>query len=649
MRSRLFSLYLLFIFATNVSASLPGKIIPDVPDASQPPPSNSANWCVPMAAVNIIDYWANVQCRAGAFGLLGVSPPEVASEDIGWFCGTNGAGSPNRMNTHSLWPGTLTSDIQAGVDEFIQWDIYHLYNNPNPILPQKMSAAWILDTDSTLGFSYYKNEIDEHRPAIVCFSNWDLVLSDSVKDPSLQETVYVYRWADPIHNQPQINGAPEETWFPDDNAANAPGHTVTGYGYWEIFDPDTSGTPTNWVIVRDNWLVTPKAVAVPWNYWKATVALNPGEYVINVPFTDNPYSIDGLVTLFEKLNATSVTIRNSNAIAYVRATTQQTLYIIITNIRNTASQIFEYRLCFDVLDNGGQAPQTDDIEIIVRTDGTRLEKAGNGAVWTSTSISGWNSAFSLPLPPSQFYFEIEIDYAKLGLFRGYCDTLGFSIWESQTDTWGWPSASSEHVPCTWGDMISTDCFTPVELSSFLARTDGRDVELRWRTESESNNIGFRIERSVDGKDFHTVGYAPGSGTTNQPRTYVWQDQNLQPGAYAYQLRQIDTDGETRVYGPRFVEIKPPTEFIVSPVYPNPFNGTARIDVLLPGDSHLLIDVYDVMGRKIDVLADDHYSAGFFSFFWNGMEMSGFAVPTGSYYIRVKSDLGDHMQRVLVLR
>ena len=152
MRSRLFSLYLLFIFSTTVSASLPGKIIPDVPDASQPPPSNSANWCVPMAAVNIIDYWANVQCRAGAFGLLGVSPPEVASEDIGWFCGTNGAGSPNRMNTHSLWPGTLTSDIQAGVDEFIQWDIYHLYNNPNPILPQKMSAAWILDTDSTRFF-----------------------------------------------------------------------------------------------------------------------------------------------------------------------------------------------------------------------------------------------------------------------------------------------------------------------------------------------------------------------------------------------------------------------------------------------------------------------------------------------------------------
>jgi len=649
MKEKIIFALVVLAFAVNAAGPLPGVIIFDVPDASQPPFSNSSNWCVSLAAVNIIDYWANVQCRAGGYGLLGLNTPEIAADDIGWFCGTNGVGSPNRMNTQSLWPGTLTRDIQPGVDEYIQWDMFHLFNNPNAIPTQKTSADWTLDTDSTQGFLLYKAEIDSNRPAILCFSNWDIILSDSVKDPSLQETVYVYRWDNPIHAQPQINGAPEEQWYPFDGDINTPGHAATGYGYWENFDPDASGVPENWVIVRDNWASTPKAIAVPWNYWNATVTMNPGEYALDVPFTDNAYQIDGLVTLFEKLNAISLSMRNSNASVYVRATKQQTLYFMIFNSKTVASQVFEYRLCFDTLHDGGGSPNTDDSELIVRTDGSTAEMAGNGAAWASASVSGWNAAMNVPPLTGQFSIEIEIDYAKLGLYRGFCDTLGFSIWESESSTWGWPSASSEKVPCAWGDMISNDCFTPVELSAFRARADGRDIELRWRTESESNNLGFRIERSINNDDFKSVAYMPGAGTTNRPHDYVWRDQGLQPGAYAYQLRQIDADGATRIYGPRFAEIKPPSDFSVSPVYPNPFNGTARIDVLLPGESHLLIDVYDVMGRKVDTLADDDYSSGYFSFFWNGMEMSGFPTPTGSYYIRVKSGFGDQMQRVLILR
>ncbi|MBN1559195.1 T9SS type A sorting domain-containing protein [candidate division KSB1 bacterium] len=622
---------LVFILSSSAWATLPGKIIHDVPDANQPPPSNQPAWCVPMAAVNIIDYWANVKCVPGAYGLLGANPPEMASEDIGWFCNTNGNGSPYR--TQHPFLGTYSADVQPGIDEFIKWDLYHLFSNPNPVLPGKTSAEWIFSWGFN-GFSDYKDEVDQGRPALLTFFLWDIVLSDSVKDPSLQETVYVYRWNSPHHHSPQIPGAPEELWGQEEGI-DSPGHDVTGYGYWENFDPDNSGTPENWAIVRDNWACTPKAVAVPWNYfWNSTIRINISHYLLDIPFTSQPYQLDGLVTLFERQDARAFQLHNSNAAIYVRATNQQTLYFALFNTKTTPSQLFEYRLCFDPLHDRGSSPKPDDVQIIVKTDGSKSEFVGDSVNWSSVTPSGWDAAMNTPALTGQFSIEMEIDYAKIGLYRGHCDTLGFSIWEHATDIVGWPSASSATVPCAWGDMMSTDCFTPVELVSFNAQIDNRDVLLFWRTASESNNLGFEIQRASDGNPFAARDFVNGAGTTNMPQTYRWQEENLQPGAYEYRLKQIDTDGAELLYEPLQVSIAAPESFVVHPAMPNPFNNSTRIRFQLSRESRVRTDIFSMDGRVVKKLTDNIYKAGYHSISWDGRDESGAMSATGLYFCRI---------------
>ena len=52
---------------------------------------------------------------------------------------------------------------------------------------------------------------------------------------------------------------------------------------------------------------------------------------------------------------------------------------------------------------------------------------------------------------------------------------------------------------------------PVELTSFTASQYNNKVELNWITVSEKNNRGFEIERSLDGKQFSTIGFQSGNG------------------------------------------------------------------------------------------------------------------------------------------
>ncbi|MBN1482392.1 hypothetical protein JXA70_19115 [candidate division KSB1 bacterium] len=654
---RLAILFVLLAISTSF-AGLPGVIIWDVPDANQMPPATKPGWCAPLSAVNVIDYWANVRCRAGAYMLLGPNPPEVAAEDIGWFCGTNGYGnapsgptsSPDRMNQPpTRWPGTLTTDIQPGIEEFIQWDIYHPFNNPNPVLPGKTSAEWLLDTESAIGFDHFRDEIDAGRPAVLCFSNWDIVYKTTITDPSLQEPVHVYIWADPVHDVPQLDDAPEEQWYPDDGDPNTPGHAVTGYGYWENYDPLNSGTPANWAIVRDNWLCTPKAVAVPWEHWNATVTMDAGEYIQNIPFTTNPYYLNGSVTLFEKFNSLSFQLRNSSAMIYVRATDQQTLYWSISNTKSSISQVFEYRLCFDALNNGAMAPQPDDVQIVLKTDGAKSEYQGNGVHWSAIAQTGWDAAFSVPPLTGQFSIELEIDYARLGLYRGFCDTLGFSIWEREADTFGWPSASSDDVPCAWGKMVSTDCYTPIELSSFNVTVLGHDVLLTWSTESESNNLGFDILRADPEAPFVNIGFVSGVGTTTTPQTYCWRDVNLQPGEYTYQLKQIDTNGTEHFYGPELVSISPPESFAVSQAYPNPFNNSTRFRIDLPERMYITIDIFAINGHIVRHLAKEAYETGYHTISWDGRDDHGKELPTGLYFCRIYGETINRSLKLLLVK
>lgn len=136
----------------------------------------------------------------------------------------------------------------------------------------------------------------------------------------------------------------------------------------------------------------------------------------------------------------------------------------------------------------------------------------------------------------------------------------------------------------------TDPSLPVELSSFTAETTADGVMLKWRTETETNNLGFNVYRSTtkDG-EFTKINPAliKGYGTDPTPHDYTFIDETAQMDlTYFYQIEDVDFSGKTNrskiieVTVGEIIEVtvdKPSDINLIPEVtalmqnYPNPFN------------------------------------------------------------------------------
>jgi hypothetical protein len=80
------------------------------------------------------------------------------------------------------------------------------------------------------------------------------------------------------------------------------------------------------------------------------------------------------------------------------------------------------------------------------------------------------------------------------------------------------------------------------------------------------------------------------------------------------------------------------------VYPNPFNGAARLQFDLPRESMLGLDVFDVNGRHVQTLAKTTFAAGSHSVLWQADNLS-----TGVYFIRMTTPHAQTLHKALLVR
>jgi hypothetical protein len=93
--------------------------------------------------------------------------------------------------------------------------------------------------------------------------------------------------------------------------------------------------------------------------------------------------------------------------------------------------------------------------------------------------------------------------------------------------------------------------TLIELISFTAEQSGKDVVLKWETESEIDNAGFRIWRSdAAGQHAKIVSsLIPAEGNPTQGEKYAWTDWDVPAGTWLYYLEDIDNSGASSFHGP----------------------------------------------------------------------------------------------------
>ncbi len=196
-------------------------------------------------------------------------------------------------------------------------------------------------------------------------------------------------------------------------------------------------------------------------------------------------------------------------------------------------------------------------------------------------------------------------------------------------------------------FVSVDTFDdtiPVELTSFTGLVDGSSVALAWHVASEINNAGFQIERSTaPNSGFEKIGYVEGNGTSGAAN-YSFSDANPIIGqTLYYRLKQIDFDG-TFAYS-EVIEVDALTAAVALHAnYPNPFNPSTTITFDLPLQQQASLEVYDLMGRQIEVLADGTLPAGRHEFSFDGSRLA-----SGIYIYRLTTPGKTITQKMLLIK
>jgi hypothetical protein len=103
-------------------------------------------------------------------------------------------------------------------------------------------------------------------------------------------------------------------------------------------------------------------------------------------------------------------------------------------------------------------------------------------------------------------------------------------------------------------------------------------------------------------------------------------------------------------GPRTIIV--PEETSLRQNYPNPFNPITNIvyDVgLLDGlRQNVSITVYNILGQHVATLVENHDQVGQFHVQWNGRDKFGQMLPTGIYFVQLRTDTGIVNNRKMML-
>lgn len=172
---------------------------------------------------------------------------------------------------------------------------------------------------------------------------------------------------------------------------------------------------------------------------------------------------------------------------------------------------------------------------------------------------------------------------------------------------------------------------PVELISFKALTDGRNIQLDWTTASEQNNSGFEIQKK-NNDVWEKIGFVAGSGTTTEYKSYSFVDENLSEGKYFYRLKQIDFSGSYEYSDAISADITIPSVYSLEQNFPNPFNPSTVIKYSIADESSVKLLIYNSIGEKVSELINKTQSAGDYELKFDGSKLS-----SGIYFYSLEAN------------
>ncbi|MGA2625031.1 MAG: T9SS type A sorting domain-containing protein [Bacteroidota bacterium] len=260
---------------------------------------------------------------------------------------------------------------------------------------------------------------------------------------------------------------------------------------------------------------------------------------------------------------------------------------------------------------------------------------GNGAVWTSM---GGTAYASVTNPPSSDAVSLSIS--------------SFSGVTNPPKT----RAASGMIGSSSDWTMSGGTGLPIELASLTASAVVNNVSLKWSTVSETNTMGFYVERSSSKTGPFTAvsSLIAGAGTSLEQHNYSYTDNSVSSGTYYYRLHEVDKNGAgsyssvitVTVSGVSGVGDKRPlpTEFALQQNYPNPFNPMTVVSYQLPVGSYVTLKVYNMLGQEVATLVNGMQEAGYKS-----VELDASNMPSGLYIYRLTAGTYTSVRKMVLIK
>jgi hypothetical protein len=138
----------------------------------------------------------------------------------------------------------------------------------------------------------------------------------------------------------------------------------------------------------------------------------------------------------------------------------------------------------------------------------------------------------------------------------------------------------------------------------------------------------------------------GWGATNPSVTEVDPDgirvyeMSFDPGIYSYRAFRFEWNpaatsapgGET------------PATFGLAQNYPNPFNPSTTIPFSIARQSHVTLDLFNILGQRVQTLVDDDRPAGTYT-----VRLDGASLSSGVYFYRLEAGTFSAIKRLVLLR
>jgi hypothetical protein len=221
-----------------------------------------------------------------------------------------------------------------------------------------------------------------------------------------------------------------------------------------------------------------------------------------------------------------------------------------------------------------------------------------------------------------------------------------------------PSPAMDHVTYAMSSNVANSFPTgtatrsaiiPVELTSFTASVGNGEVLLNWVTATETNNLGFEVERKNQNSNngsWQLVGYVDGNGTSTESHSYSFSDDisSINASSLSYRLKQIDFNGEYEYSDIVQVGNLAPTDYVLAQNYPNPFNPSTIIKFGLPQKSNVVLTVYNSLGAEVANLVNGVREAGSYEIEFNANNFS-----SGIYYYKIASGNFVETKKMILLK